>query len=86
MPSGPDPLGTVSFVKPPISKFIVENSVGGKNQLKNIPKVSDFIAKKIRQYVEKELVVPNGVCFHIPIKVIFFLIYLIIIFFRGRDR
>lgn len=62
----------------PICKFAVGTHLGyflvfllnsrHKTKIKNIPKLSQFITTKLRKFIIRELVFPNGICFHIPIK------------------
>jgi hypothetical protein len=68
MPPGSDPLCTFGFTREPLSRFSLSSSVGAKTQLRNIPQVSQFIIKKMQKYLRTQLVHPNGVCFHIPVK------------------
>lgn len=68
IPPGPDPLCTLSFTGDPLSKWSFGSGVGSKNQLKNIPKISQFFVGKLQQFLKKDLMVPNGIGFHIPIK------------------
>lgn len=68
MPEGEDPLCIFHFTSDPNSKWSVGSGVGNTTNLKNVPKLSPFFVNKLQQFLKRELVYPNGVCFHIPIK------------------
>eukprot|EP01117_Protostelium_nocturnum_P005925 TRINITY_DN2134_c0_g1_i1.p1 TRINITY_DN2134_c0_g1~~TRINITY_DN2134_c0_g1_i1.p1 ORF type:complete len:709 (+),score=195.03 TRINITY_DN2134_c0_g1_i1:224-2350(+) len=75
---GMNPLCKFGFVKEPITRFRAASSIGslrtaftGKdptNSRFRIPKVSSFLIKKCQGFLAKEMVVPEGVCCHLPVK------------------
>eukprot|EP01114_Cavostelium_apophysatum_P014441 TRINITY_DN3755_c0_g1_i4.p1 TRINITY_DN3755_c0_g1~~TRINITY_DN3755_c0_g1_i4.p1 ORF type:complete len:1151 (-),score=368.32 TRINITY_DN3755_c0_g1_i4:22-3474(-) len=67
-PPGPDPLCTLSFYNEPFSKFSVVPAFGINKKLQNIPALSKFIVNKLQNILRKDMVLPNGICFHLPLK------------------
>ena len=68
MPPGPDPILSLGFTTVPQTKFSVRSEVGNVTLLKNLPKVEQFVLSKLKTFLSRELMVPNGVSVHIPIK------------------
>lgn len=68
MPPGEDPACTLAFTSEPTSKWAVTSKIGSKGKISGIPKVSQFLVNKLHQFMKRDMVDPNGVCFHIPIK------------------
>ncbi|PRP85089.1 hypothetical protein PROFUN_07160, partial [Planoprotostelium fungivorum] len=69
IPPGDDPLCVISFLQDPVSSFTVESEIGAnRTKIQNVPKISSLLARKMQRFLARELVVPNGWSFHIPIK------------------
>ena len=67
VPEGDNPLLEFGFLSNPLLSFQVESKIGGKAMLSNIGKVNDFVLNKIKDKFQRNFVVPNGMCFRIPI-------------------
>lgn len=50
----------LSFVGEPYSRFTVHSEVGSQYKVKNIPKLSSLIIKKIKTHIRKKLIYPNS--------------------------
>lgn len=68
VPDVEDPICTIWFTSAPASEFVVDTGLGNRTNIKNIPKVSEYLVTKLKTYLDIEMVAPNGVSFHIPIK------------------
>lgn len=68
MPDEDDPVCSIQFTSEPACEFLVDTGLGNRSNIKNIPKVSEYLVSKLKTYLGIELAAPNGVCFHIPIK------------------
>jgi hypothetical protein len=66
-PSGPDPICTISFRQQPYTKFSVVPAVASR-RIRHLPAVSGYIVQALTRIVATDTVLPNGVCFHIPLK------------------
>merc|ERR1712000_66011 len=66
-PSGADPICTLAFRSEPYCKFSVAPSLGTR-RIRNLPSVSRFIVQTLTKLLVNDTVLPNGICFHIPLK------------------
>ncbi len=57
----------LGFVDEPALVWKVGSVVGYENQLRDTPKISDFIISQIQTMIKKELVCPNAISFHLPL-------------------
>ena len=68
IPPGLDPKISFSFLREPLCKWDVRSQFGSWATFKNMPKVSTFFIQKLDEFMKRDTVLPNGICFHIPIK------------------
>lgn len=68
IPPGHDPLVTASFHREPLSQFDAVPTVGKIAKLSNIPAASKFIVAQLQKFIRTDVVWPNGICLHIPLK------------------
>eukprot|EP01119_Soliformovum_irregulare_P010243 TRINITY_DN2511_c0_g1_i1.p1 TRINITY_DN2511_c0_g1~~TRINITY_DN2511_c0_g1_i1.p1 ORF type:complete len:805 (-),score=297.06 TRINITY_DN2511_c0_g1_i1:27-2441(-) len=66
MPPGEDPVNRLAFTHDPISRWKVVTKIGSKMTV--VPRVSQFFEGKLQQFLKKDMILPNGICFHFPIK------------------
>jgi hypothetical protein len=66
-PSGMDPICTLSFRQQPYTKFSVVPAVASR-RMRHLPAVSGYIVQALTRIVATDTVLPNGICFHIPLK------------------
>ncbi len=66
-PTSSDPVCVLGFVDEPALVWKVGSVVGYENQLRDTPKISDFIISQIQTMIKKELVCPNAISFHLPL-------------------
>jgi len=68
IPAGIDPIITLSFIKEPLCKWEVGSQLGSWSKFKNMPKVSSFFVQKLDLFMQRDMTLPNGISFHVPIK------------------
>jgi hypothetical protein len=49
----------LSFLNEPRTRFRVHSEVGDQFKFKDVPKLSGFVVKKIKEFIRKKVVYPN---------------------------
>lgn len=68
MPLESDPECTLAFAEEPQLDFRIGSLIGYDYQLRDVPKISNFIINKIRSVIREEAVLPKAFSFHLPLS------------------
>jgi hypothetical protein len=68
VPLESDPECTLAFVEEPQLDFRIGSLIGYDYQLRDVPKISNFIINKIRSVIREEAVLPKAFSFHLPLS------------------
>jgi hypothetical protein len=68
VPLESDPECTLAFAEEPQLDFRIGSLIGYDYQLRDVPKISNFIINKIRSVIREEAVLPKAFSFHLPLS------------------
>jgi Ca2+-dependent lipid-binding protein len=68
VPLESDPECTLAFAEEPQLDFRIGSLIGYDYQLRDVPKISNFIINKIKSVIREEAVLPKAFSFHLPLS------------------